>query len=290
MKTPEADTCRNIAVKIAYQGQGFVGWQSQARGRTVEDELRGALGKLHKTPVSLYAAGRTDSGVHATGQVANFYSHLKNLSGTGFRVALNSLLPKDIRIRQSWEVPPDFHARYSARMRVYHYRMIQGQSCSPDQRQNAWYVRSPKLDTAVLNCMVSPLIGEHDFSAFALAGDQAPTKIRTLSAASFYCEGPYLIFRIAGNAFLWRMVRSIVGTVVGLYSQRMKALQGDFLYEQIYEQRHDLRRQIARRLAGEGLCNGHVGFSAPAHGLTLTQVVYPQEFRPQMSGTEWVGK
>ncbi len=276
---------RNIALRIAYQGQCFAGWQCQPRERTVEAELRQALYKMHKHEVVLYAAGRTDAGVHATGQVANFHSDIRaeSLPAGRFREALNSRLSKDIRILQSWQVPPDFHARHSARARVYHYRIVQGPGCTPEQRQQAWYVRTPELDLAVLNCMLSPLLGEHDFSAFTVAGDQARSKVRRLYAASFYCEGPYLLLRIVGNAFLWHMVRSIIGTAVGLYRHYYQQLEEQTvsaglwrnLHAEVYAQRHALREQLARRLAGEDLIGGHTGFKAPAHGLSLSQVLYP---------------
>ncbi|WGK68860.1 tRNA pseudouridine(38-40) synthase TruA [Candidatus Haliotispira prima] len=332
---------RNIALRIAYQGDSFAGWQYQPRERTVEGELRKALNKLHKRSpvesirdgVTLYAAGRTDAGVHATGQVANFFSDIRteSLSAPKFREALNSHLSKDVRVLQSREVPGDFHARYSARARVYHYRLIQGRGSSPDQRQNAWYVGTPWLDVAVLNCMVGPLIGKHDFSAFTVARDQAKTKVRRIYAASFYPEGPYLVFRIVGNAFLWHMVRSIVGTAIGLYSQdfgkagslgesmavpccplpsplssgggltespamssaktsaevsvtscggmdRMEMgrdAETESPSQGMYERRFLLRDRMAGYLRQEGLTGGHTGFNAPAHGLTLSRVIYP---------------
>ncbi len=274
---------RNIALKIAYQGKGFLGWQWQPNARTVEGEIRAALARLHKRSslrdVVLYAAGRTDSGVHAIGQVANFYSDISSdsLPANKFCMAINSQLPNDVRILHSWEVSNNFHARYTACMRIYHYRIVQGQSCVPEQRQMAWYVRTPQLDTSILNCMLRPLLGEHDFSSFTVSRDQAKTKIRCIHAAYFYYQGPYIVFYIAGNAFLWHMVRIIVGTVTGLYSQYFTALvqsQSNNIYQELYAHRHSLREQVALCLARKQ----HSGFNAPAHGLTLSQVVYPEAF------------
>ena len=143
------ESLRNIALKIAYQGQGFAGWQCQPQQRTVEEELRRALGLLHDdgAKIQLYGAGRTDSGVHASGQVANFTTQNQSIPGSRFREALNARLPKDVRILQSREVEPGFHARYSARARAYEYRIIQNASPPPEQRQHAWYLRAPQLDT-----------------------------------------------------------------------------------------------------------------------------------------------
>ena len=280
---------RNIALKIAYQGQNFVGWQCQPIGRTVEGELRKVLVRLHKRTtlheIPLYGAGRTDSGVHATGQVANFYSDINSssLPAQCFREAINSLLPKDIRILQSWEAPGNFHARYSARRRIYHYRITQSRACPPEQRQNAWYLRSPRLDIAILNCMVAPLIGEHDFSNFTVARDQTKTKIRHIYAISFYVEGSYIVFRIVGNAFLWHMVRRIVGTTIGLYSQYLKQLsksnnsvtQPYEPYEELYTQRYELRKQMELYLQNKARLYCQLGHEiAPAHGLTLNEVIY----------------
>ncbi len=294
----ETANLRNIAIKIAYCGQNFAGWQCQPQCRTVEGDLREALNKLHKgsleapdqNGVVLYAAGRTDAGVHASAQVANFYTDIsaRSLAAERFREALNSHLAKDIRILQSWEVPTNFHARYSALARVYHYRIIQDLSCVPEQRSQAWYVRAPQLDVAVLNSMVAPLLGEHDFSAFTVAGDQAKTKVRRVYSLSFYYQGPYIVFRIVGNAFLWHMVRSIVGTAVGLYCQRHKVLARNFaaakIYDIMYAQRFELREQMARRLAKQDLSGGHTGFNAPPHGLCLNQVIYAQK---NQKGLDW---
>ena len=268
---------RNIALKIAYRGQGFAGWQCQQQQRTVEGELLRALGLLDSTnrgaKIKLYGAGRTDSGVHASGQVANFTTQNQSIPAHRFREALNARLPKDLRILQSREVAQDFHARYSAKARAYEYRIIQTASPTPEQRQNAWYLRAPQMDLAILNCMAAPLVGEHDFSAFTVSGDQAKRKVRSIYAASFYCEGPYLVFRIVGNAFLWHMVRSIVGTLIGLYRRQHKQLCADYpgeKLETLYRGRYELRHQIAAYL----LQTKHTGFKAPAHGLNLAAVYY----------------
>ena len=280
---------RNIALKIAYQGQDFAGWQRQPKERTVEGELHKALGllKMHSAncgaKIKLYGAGRTDKGVHASGQVANFYTQNHSVPAHRFREALNARLPKDVRILQSCEVEPDFHARYSARARAYEYRIIQSASLAPEQKQNAWYLCAPRLDLAILNCMAGPLIGEHDFSAFTVSGDQAKRKVRTIYAASFYCDGPYVVFRIVGNAFLWHMVRSIVGTLIGLYNRQCKHFQNcstactdhsgteeTTLLEELYCGRYGLRGQIAQYL----LQTEHSGFKAPSHGLNLAEVYY----------------
>jgi tRNA pseudouridine38-40 synthase len=206
---------RTIKLLIAYDGTDFLGWQIQKQGRTVQGVLEEALHTMHKEPVSLVGSGRTDSGVHAAGQVAHFATGLDGVPSERFAPALNSSLPPDVKVLQSCEVSPDFHARYSAVNRVYRYYFYPSPLCPPYMQRYAYDIKK-RLDINRLNAMASVLVGEHDFTTFATAGEEDQTMIRTITSACFFSSGPHLVFHIAGNGFLRKMVRSIVGTLLEL--------------------------------------------------------------------------
>jgi tRNA pseudouridine38-40 synthase len=209
---------RNIKLRIAYDGTDFSGWQRQGgnsggarAGRTVQGVIEEALEKMHKEPVSLTGSGRTDAGVHAAGQGANFYTNINSINPARFVPALNGLLPRDVRILEARETRPDFHARFDARMRVYRYHFICGRCALPHESrycQQLW--RRPKIE--LLNAYCRLLLGERDCSLFAGAGDSSKSRSRYISRASFFAEGNRLVFEIGANAFLWKMVRSVAGT------------------------------------------------------------------------------
>lgn len=208
---------RSIRLLVAYDGSGFSGWQRQKENRSVQEELEKALGRMHGHPVAVCGAGRTDSGVHARGQVASFRSDIARIPAERFVPALNSLLPADIRILKSEDAPAAFHPRFDARLRRYRYFCVVGPAC-PWQLRYAWQLfRRP--DIRILNAMASRLIGEHDFSSLSSAQDPSLSRSRLVYEASFRWTdsgpaGQSLLFEVAANAFLWKMVRSIVGTLI----------------------------------------------------------------------------
>jgi tRNA pseudouridine38-40 synthase len=210
---------RNIKLIIAYDGTDFNGFQRQgANGRnsnrTIQGVIEDALAKLHKHPVTLTGSGRTDAGVHAEGQAANFYTGI-NMDAGRFVPALNSLLPRDVRVIESSEVPLSFHARFDARRRTYRYHFVCGRAALPDElryRVQLW--RRPRL--ALLNDYARLLLGETDCSLFASPKDKSKSRLRHISQAWFFFRGDTLIFEISANAFLWKMVRSIGGTLLFL--------------------------------------------------------------------------
>jgi len=214
-----SDLKRKIRLDLSYDGTNFEGWQIQKSGRTVQGEITKALEKLHKNkPVNLVGSGRTDSGVHASFQVAHFESEDCTVPSGRFVQALNSNLPRDIRIHRSLEVPSDFHARYDAVMRVYRYYLIKPEH----QKAHMTPFSAPcilDLDIPRLNEMAAALTGTHDFTSFAAVGDPNENKVRTVHGARFFSEGPFTVFRISGNAFLWKMVRTIVGTILQQYER-----------------------------------------------------------------------
>jgi tRNA pseudouridine38-40 synthase len=194
--------------------------------------------------------------VHATGQVANFSSDLDSVPPGRFREAVNSFLPRDVRVLASAEADPRFHARRWARQRVYRYYICCSQVLLPHRRNYcSWMKRKP--DIRVLNGMASRLVGEHDFSAFAADGDANESKVRAVAVSSFHAESDMLVYTIAANAFLWKMVRTIVGTFLELEEQGAGAAA------------------IAEVLASRD--HGRAGGTAPARGLFLERVVYDEE-------------
>jgi len=204
---------RNIKLKIAYDGTDFCGWQRQDSGRTVQGVIEDALEKIHKSPVSLTGSGRTDSGVHAAGQAANFYTDIDSIPPDRFTHALNSLLAQDVRILSSCETDSDFHARFSAKMRTYRYQFIcrpNGYALPYESRYNLLLHRYPRIE--ILNSYGRILFGETDCSIFAGSGDMSKSKNRYVYKAYFYAEKNSLIFEICANAFLRNMVRSVAGT------------------------------------------------------------------------------
>jgi tRNA pseudouridine38-40 synthase len=206
---------RNIKLIIAYDGTSFCGWQRQENSRTVQGVIEQSLEKIHGKPVNLTGSGRTDSGVHAIGQTANFYSVMDNIPAEKYIYAINSLLPQDVRILESSETAPEFHARFSARSRTYRYQFICTRHVLPHENHYNLYLRhTPRLDT--LNAYGRLILGETECSIFAGAGDSSleagKSTNRYIYKSQFYIEGNRLIFEICANAFLRNMVRSVAGT------------------------------------------------------------------------------
>ncbi len=254
----ETPSPRIIALRISYDGSGFNGWQSQtaagvSAGRTVQTEIEKVLEKMHGHPVALHGSGRTDAGVHAAGQVAHFQTDIQSIPAERFVPALNSSLSRDIRIQASWQERDEFHARFDARERTYRYFLYCGKQPLATEMPYVWYLgRWPDLQ--VLNRMASVLTGELDCSAFTAAGDQSRSRSRYLYGAHFFPEGEKLVFEISANAFLWKMVRSITGTLVHLEEKGMDS---------------SCFRDIL--LSGE---RKRAGPTAPAQGLFLWDVRY----------------
>lgn len=249
---------RNIKLRVSYDGTHFLGWQRQSgsgtgNGRTVQEEIEEALEKMHGHPVPLIGSGRTDSGVHAAGQVANFVTDIARIPADRFVPALNSLLKRDVRIIASEEAHSSFHARFDARARTYRFFLYCGAHPLAHELPYVWHLgRWP--DVARLNRMASCLRGEIDCSAFTASGDQSLTRSRFLYGAHFFPEGERLVFEISANAFLWKMVRSITGTLADLDARGSDPSE----FRRILESRD-------RRKAGP---------TAPPQGLFLWDVRY----------------
>lgn len=255
--TKQRDGRRNIKLTLAYDGTDFSGWQRQANARSVQGAVEDALGALHKAETALYAAGRTDAGVHAAGQAANFRSPVPSMDAARYVPALNSILPPDVRVLGAQAVPDGFHARFSAMLRRYRYHFICGRQALPhESRYAAQLFRRP--DIALLNDYARLLPGETDCALFASPADAALKKggstFRRVREAYFFAQGRTLVFEIAANAFLWKMVRSIAGSLL-FYEERRVPV----------ERFRELLSSRDHRLAGP---------TAPAKGLFLWDVEY----------------
>ena len=170
-----------------------------------------SLSTTHSVEVT--GAGRTDSGVHAERQTAHFRTDRDSIPGDRFRLALNQFLPRDMRILDSREVYPEFHARFDARLGIYRYFLETSRECPPWRARYAWHLRRG-LDLRRMNGMASLLIGERDFTAFSSARDPSDNRYRFVQDASWRYGCGLVVFEISANAFLWRMVRSLVGSMV----------------------------------------------------------------------------
>jgi len=253
---------RAVKLRLAYDGTDFCGWQRQtllagtapgAERRSVQECIEAALARMHKHPVALTGAGRTDSGVHAAGQVAGFRTDIKSMEPRRFVPALNGLLPRDIRVLDAAEAIPDFHARFDASSRTYRYHFICGRQALPHENRYALQLwRRPRID--LLNSYCRLLLGERDCSVFAAAGDSSKSRFRYISQAVFFAEGNGLVFEISANAFLWKMVRSVAGTLLH--------------YEGRGAPRETLREAI------ESGDRGLAGPTLPPQGLFLWKVDY----------------
>jgi tRNA pseudouridine38-40 synthase len=201
-----------IRLTLEYDGTGFAGWAAQPGLRTVEGELRAALDRVFPAWAGLAAAGRTDAGVHATGQVASFTAEGGPPTHRA-AAALNAELPGDVAATGSAEAPAGFHARFSARARSYRYRIWRASVPSPLERSRAlWWPRPLDLDG--LRAAADELVGEHDFRAFTPTGTQHDVFVRTIEAAAWEKRGDLLEFTVTADSFLRHMVRTLVGTML----------------------------------------------------------------------------
>lgn len=210
----------NILLTLSYDGTDFCGWQRQDTPpgekpvRTVQGELEGALCRMLRVPVAVQGSGRTDSGVHALGQAANFFSPVDTVPEENYVRALNDMLPGDVRVMSAKKVPEDFSSRFNATSRIYRYFFFTQKIIPASRTRYVWHL-GYKPDVSILNQMAECLRGELDCASFSAAGDQSVSTFRYIDGARFYEEtDDTLVFEIEANAFLWRMVRSIAGTLI----------------------------------------------------------------------------
>ena len=201
-----------IALGVEYDGSPFFGWQSQSDGHTVQDALQAALSGIANERISIIAAGRTDTGVHALEQVVHFDTGVERPLSAWVR-GVNALLPKSIAVLWAHPVPQEFHARFSAQARSYRYLLINRPVRSAVQQGKAGWFHAP-LDAEKMCEAAQYLLGEHDFSAFRSSECQAKSPIKNLAQLDIQKSGDTMIFDLNANAFLHHMVRNIVGCLV----------------------------------------------------------------------------
>ncbi len=202
---------KNIRITVEYDGTSFAGWQRQSGAFvTVQGVIESALGKILQEPISLAAAGRTDKGVHARAQTANFFTE-SPLDPSRILHSLNSLLPKTIRISDPIEVDFDFHARHSAREREYRYFLLEEPSAIHGRFAGCSF---GKLDVALMQQLATIMVGTHDFSAFSRENRDNPGKICTVKACKWHCSNEVLVLHISADRFLRSMVRYLVDAMI----------------------------------------------------------------------------
>lgn len=257
-KTPEA-RLRNLKLVLAYEGTRFKGWQKQERARSVAGVVEKALAEVFGTAPAFHAAGRTDAGAHAEGQVINFRTRDAR-SSDSIRRALCAVLPVDVTVRAAEWVPLDFHARHSPVSRTYRYQVAR--EFNPFLRRHAWTPERPP-DVGILKSLAAALIGRPDFRSFSdgKARGQMPEEgFRCRVFESVWLEqGELLIYRITADHFLWKMVRRLVGTMVSVAA-------GALSEEEWRRWLREPSREPAR-------------YTAPPYGLFLERVNYPERSR-----------
>jgi len=252
---------RNIRLLIAYDGADFHGWQRQPHTPTIQEALETRLAKITGGPVTLYGSGRTDAGVHAAGQVANFKT-LCPIPCASLVIALNDVLPAAIRVRKAEEVSAMFHARYNAAAKTYRYRILQAQICQPFLARYVYHHPYP-LNYRRMTAAARLLEGEHDFTSFAGSDPAAKNKkkqkdsnVRQIfqSRVAVRKELSLVVYEVRGSGFLHHMVRNIVGTLLEVGNGKLRP--------------EDLPGILEARDRSQA------GATAPACGLCLVRVEY----------------
>lgn len=239
---------KRVMLSVAYDGTAYSGYQVQENARTIEGELNRCLGDLLKEDIKVIGGSRTDAGVHALCNVAVFDTQAR-MPGERMSYALNQRLPEDIRIRESREVGAGFHPRRCLSRKTYTYKILNTAFPVPTRRLYSYFTYVP-LDAGKMQEAAVHLVGEHDFKSFCSAGSQAESTVRKIECLEVTCEGEEITIQVAGNGFLYNMVRIIAGTL-------MEAGRG--VWEPAYMK--EILEARDRRAAGP---------TAPACGLCLT--------------------
>jgi len=249
---------RNLKLILSYDGADFSGWQVQPDSPTVQGTLASAIGRITGEKVSPQGSGRTDAGVHALGQVATFVTE-SSVPSENFVKALNDILPASVRVLEVSEMPPEFHARHSAKAKTYRYRIYRESICPPFLARYVWHYPY-RLDEEAMIAAAARVVGEKDFTSFAAvdpergrAGEPV-SNVRTIFSSMWHRSGEELIYTVRGSGFLHHMVRNLLGTFI---------LVG----------RGTLQVQDITRIL-EARDRSAAGATAPASGLYLVDVEY----------------
>lgn len=244
---------RRIRTIISYDGTNYVGWQVQPNGISVQEMAEKALYELTGESIRVEGSGRTDSGVHARAQVAHFDTEAR-MSADKFAIAMNMHLPPDIRVLYSEECDPSFHARFSAKKKEYAYTVQLGPHADVFTRTTSLHLHYMP-DISAMKRAAESVLGTHDFNAFKCTGSSMENTIRTVTRSEWDLNGQYLTYTVEGNGFLYNMVRILVGTMLEIGSGKRPV--------------SDMEKAI------ESGNRNDAGATAPAHGLCLMRVVYP---------------
>lgn len=246
---------RNIALILSYDGTNYHGFQRQKNAIAIQNILEDNLAKILNENVSLVAAGRTDTGVHAISQVVSFFTE-SNIPISKIPLAVNSLLPNDIIVKNSMEMPMEFSARFNALRKTYLYKIQTGEFLDPFLRNYAWHIK--KLDLNIIEEALNMLKGEHDFSSFVAAGSTKRSNIRQMYEANFSVNDNIIEFTFTADGFLYHQVRNIVGALKFLGEHRINLDK----FKEIFNAKN-------RKLAPP---------TAPPNGLSLASVDYGKIF------------
>jgi len=244
---------RNIKLTIEYDGTDYFGWQIQKRKPTVQGEIKKVLERILKEKIRLIGAARTDSGVHALGQVANFETRNEKLSSESLNKALNSLLPSDIVIKEIKEVPHSFQARYSAKSKIYRYQILNQFFPSALERRLSWHIPGP-LHWRKIREAIKYFVGKHDFSLFSVKGSSRKNKQCTVRDFRIRKVKNLYVLQIEADYFLYKMVRRIIGALIEVGRGK---IEPEYISPLLHGKAPALRAQ-----------------TAPPHGLFLIKVKY----------------
>jgi tRNA pseudouridine38-40 synthase len=245
---------RNIKLIIEYDGTNYCGWQVQENGPSIQEEIEKVLYAITSEKIRISGSGRTDAGVHARGQVASFLT-ASQIPADRLSHAINSMLPRDIVIKDSCEVPQDFHARYSAKGKKYSYLILNSKFPSALLRNYAYHINyCERLDISILKQAAELFVGTHDFKGFMSSGSSVEDTIRTIYQIDIEQDGDFIRITYKGSGFLYNMVRIITGTLI---DAAIGKIQAESIPE-IIESRDRSR----------------AGITVPARGLCLEEVYY----------------
>lgn len=243
---------KRVMLVVAYDGTNYCGWQIQANGITVQEELNRCLLKLLKEPIQTVGASRTDAGVHALGNVAVFDTTAR-MPAEKISYALNTYLPEDIRIQYSAEVAADFHPRYCESEKTYEYRILNRRFPLPTQRLYTYFYHY-NLDVEKMREGASFLVGRHDFASFCGANAQVKSTVREVTGIDIEKKDDVITIQVRGRGFLYNMVRIIAGTLIEIGNEQYPP-----------EKMGEILRACDRQQAGP---------TAPACGLTLKEIKF----------------
>jgi len=273
-----------IALVIQYDGSDFSGWQNQKDSITVQGTLEEKIADLDPTrPVKVVAAGRTDSGVHASGQVVHF-DCCGPIPIRKWPSALNGRLPASIKVLEAVSVPSDWHACYSAKYRRYRYTIFNGSYPNLFLQNISWHKYRFRLDVNLMKQALNDLLGLHDFAAFQKAGSNRSNSLTTVQDVSIYRNGDIVTVEIQASGFLYGMVRLLIGQLVAVGEKRLS------LEKFRYTWRKGLRSEVKEAAPPHGLCLIRVGYEEKIFSKDKSFDTFPSFSLPLFESSKYINK